>query len=275
MSQFEWLCRFEKVGRHVPPTQGDDVMARTKRIVSSLLVAAVAIAVPVSTPVRVEAQQPKVVSFRMAYLESFKTTELGEDEVYLLITGKWRNGQSFSYRFPSASEHWDLNDGEGDPPVLNQPLIDFTMRDGDAVDVMVMVMEEDGGTVGQWTDLAGSVIGLLDRGAGSIFGAIARFIPDIRDTDDFIGAFSVHIENRGGEIYTKFVPRDRVYSSSDPNNYWITFNVNMNGDGSDYRSTFSVTDGAILTTTAIVPQPTRVPAVPARRADQPERCPRC
>jgi len=183
----------------------------------------------------------KVAKFGMPYLECFKTTEAGEDEVYLVVSGNWRGGESFQHRFPNASGHWDLNDREGDPPVKDQNLINFTMNDGDAVDLVVMVMEEDGGTSGGWTSLAGSVIGLVNPKAGSIITTIGKFLT-IEDSDDFIGAFSVHIQNEGGNILAQFKPRDRVSDISDPNEYWIKAKVVMNGDGSDYSSVFSVTD---------------------------------
>src|SRR6185503_10340172 len=181
----------------------------------------------------------KIVKFAMPYLECFKTTEHGEDEVYLVVVGKWHDGTTFQRRFPNASDHWDLNDGEGDPPLTDQPLYNLTMNDGDAVDIVVMVMEEDGGTVGGWTSLAGGVLGVVSKPAGSIIASIGQLF-NIKDSDDFISAFSVHIENRKGDIFPKFASRDRITSICDPNQYFTACVIDMNGDGSDYRGRFTV-----------------------------------
>jgi hypothetical protein len=225
----------------------------------------------------VHAQQ-RAVSFNMPYLESFQTTEAGEDEIYLIVTGRWRStGETFSYRFPNASGHWDMNDREGDPPVLNQHLLKLTLNEGDAVDLVVMVMEEDGGTVNEWVDIAASVGGALSKTAGTILGAISKLIPTITDTDDFIGAFSVRIENVDGSIRAQFTPRDRAYNYGDPMLYWKSYRIDMNGDGSDYHSLFSVDDGTVVSSMSerIPPRPAPPPAPAPGARSQKERCPRC
>jgi hypothetical protein len=181
----------------------------------------------------------QTVSFGMPYLECFQTTEAGEDEIYLVVSGKWHTGSSFSYRFPNESGHWSLNDREGDPPVRNQTLLNLPMRDGDVVDLVVVVMEEDGGSVGGWAALASTALGFLDPTAGSIAAALGRLLP--HDSDDVIGTFSVHIEQSGGQAFAKFTPRDRTYNYSDPSAFYTKYRIDMNGDGSDYVSLFSVT----------------------------------
>jgi hypothetical protein len=173
-----------------------------------------------STPLQAQSYR-RVVTFGMPYLESFQTTEHSEDEIYLIVSGSSASGKTFQYRFPSDSTHWDLNDGEGDPPVENQELIDITMDDGGVVELEVKVMEEDGGAVGQWIKLPSS-------------------IPNYVDTDDVIGVFSVRITNEKGDILPSFRAKDRVIEISDPKYYWTKCFVRMNGDGSSYSSLFSV-----------------------------------
>ena len=182
----------------------------------------------------------QTVSFAMPYLESFKTTEAGEDEIYLVVSGKWHSGNSFTYRSPNESGHWNLNDREGDPPVLNQTLLNIPMRDGDVVDFVVVVMEEDGGSVGGWAGLASTALGFLDPTAGSIAAALGRLL-NFHDSDDVIGSFSVQIEKSGGQAFAKFTPRDRAYNYADPSAFYTKYRIDMNGDGSDYVSLFSVT----------------------------------
>ena len=183
--------------------------------------------------------QTRNVTFSMPYLECFQTTEAGEDEVYLVISGRWRSGNSFTFRLPNASGHWDLNDGEGDPPLLSQDLLNLPMREGDAVDFVVMVMEEDGGTVGGWARLAGGALGFIDEGAGALITFIGSLL-DFQDSDDFIGAVSVHIEMRNGQPLMQIKPAERVSSNWDTDSYWSRLPVNMNGDGSSYVATFAV-----------------------------------
>ncbi len=41
-----------------------------------------------------------------------KTTENGQDEVYILIGGKHSNGGTFNYRLPGDGRHWDMTETE-------------------------------------------------------------------------------------------------------------------------------------------------------------------
>jgi hypothetical protein len=212
------------------------------RTMANALAAAVTLAaLLLNSGTRLQAVSQKQVKISMPYLESFQTTEHGEDEVYLLVSGKWGNGQTFSYRFPDAAGHWDLNDGDGDPPVRNQNLLNVGMFDGQVLDLVILMMEEDGGTSKPWVDIASTVASVVLPEASSVLGVITSFL-NFEDSDDFIGSFSMHIEQRNGQTLTSFRPMDRVYGSSDPSKYWISFAVNMNGDGSNYQSQFAVTD---------------------------------
>jgi hypothetical protein len=226
-------------GRRCVNNLKESAMSVLKKVLPCLLVSIGLLFLGFPVPTTATAQASKTVKFRMPYLECFQTTEHGEDEVYLVVTGQYSGGNPFQYRFPNETQHWDLNDGEGDPPVRDWPLINLEMHNGSSVDLIVLVMEEDGGTSGGWTRLGGSVVGRLNPQAGAIIGVIGSLI-NFQDSDDFIGAFSVHITNDNGNIITTFSPRDRVYDSSDPNSAWIRWNVNMNGDGSKYMSQFSV-----------------------------------
>jgi len=175
----------------------------------------------------------------MPYLECFKTTEAGEDEIYIVISGRSSDGQSFKARLPNDAGHWDLNDGEGDPPVLNQDLMRFDMAEGSSLDFTVMVLEEDGGTIGGWTNLAGGALTLVDQGLGELIGVIGELF-NFKDSDDFIGAVAVHIEMTNGQALATFKPLDRVEGGWDTSSYWLKRPVSMNGDGSSYQMVFEV-----------------------------------
>ena len=259
-------------------------MSRRNRVTITIVAFVLALAIGAGAAAPLQAQET-IVHFRMPYLESFKTTELGEDEIYVIVIARWADGTTRSYRFPDQNGHWDLNDQVGDPPVENWPLLRIPMRPGTAMDLLVLVMEEDGGTVGGWAAMAASAAGVINKGAGAVIAAIARFIPPIEDKDDFIGSFNVHIERTtGGELLTTFTPRDRTFEHSDPSRYWIQFFVNMNGDGSEYRSNFSVTDGLetpqrasapSYTPPAPAPSATAAPPAPRQRPEPRSPCGRC
>lgn len=183
--------------------------------------------------------EARTVTFSMSYLECFRTTEAGEDEIYVVVAGRWKNGETFQARVPGAGGHWDLNDGEGDPPVLNQDLLTLDMSDGDHVDFLVMILEEDGGTVGGWASLAGGALSFIDAGIGSLIGALGTLF-NIEDSDDFIGAVAVHVDMAGGEAFASFKPVERVTNSWDTSRYWTRRPVSMDGDGSRYEMTFEI-----------------------------------
>jgi hypothetical protein len=180
----------------------------------------------------------RTVKLSMPYLESFQTTEAGEDEVYLVVSGRWSSGQTFSYRFPNESGHWDLNDGEGDPPVLNQNLMNFTIDDGQSVELVILVMEEDGGSSGGWVQLAGSAAGVINEAAGAVITAIGSLI-NIEDSDDFIGAATIRITNEHGYITTRMLARDRASTACSADGNWQMCEFEMTGDGSNYVVRFS------------------------------------
>ena len=180
------------------------------------------------------------VTFSMPYLESFKTTDpTSEDEIYVVLSGRSSSGGTFSVRAPGAGAHWNLNDGDGDPPVLNQDLHRFDMAEGSSVDFVVAVLEEDGGTVGGWGAVAGGLIGFLDMGAGSLVATLAEIF-DIRDSDDYVGAVQVRLEMRNGQPLATFRALDRVTNSWNASTYWTRRPVSMNGDGSRYEAVFEV-----------------------------------
>jgi hypothetical protein len=180
-----------------------------------------------------------------------KTTEAGADEVYILVYGRRSDGQAtFEQRLPGPGMHWDMNDGDqptdnpnGDAHCrTNKNLFTGEIPAGQSWDVVVLVMEEDGGTSAQWQRAASSAAiksgnpyaiaaGSILAVYTSLFGAI------INDTDDYIGSFAAHITNDCGSIHVDWRPIDRVAHMIPDPNYPGNANrreFRMNGDGSNH-----------------------------------------
>jgi len=174
------------------------------------------------------------------HLHCDKTTEAGEDEVYYLITSVKSDSSMTAGRLPGPQNHWDMNDGNKKPDVQNVILTDFSLSDGQSMKVVVTFMEEDGGTAFGWLDYAKGVDERV-RKAGvsspipvtSFVDFIKTFLPDIRDTDDWIGTFQVDIsqDKNGLKADWSAVQRSTYLGqSSGPKSNGFRFN----GDGTNY-----------------------------------------
>lgn len=135
-----------------------------------------------------------------------KTTEAGEDEVYLLMFGKASDGLSFSGRLPGSRSHWDMNDGNRDISFrqVNQNLYFSPLADGAQLLLQVVIMEEDGGDPAAYVRAAAEAAKLIGpgnpyvQGGAAIAEAGAGFLP--KDTDDVLGGFSLLAENKGDQV---------------------------------------------------------------------------
>lgn len=193
----------------------------------------------IKTPLIAPGPVQTTVKFGMPYLECFKTTEAGEDEVYLIVTGRWSDGTTFKYRYPNETGHWDLNDGEGDPPIRDINLINLGMGQGSYVDLAVVIMEEDGGSTGGWAALAGAVVDTLVPEGGGIFSAIGSML-NFTDSDDYIGSFKVRVYENNDNPTAQVYAYERGYDMPDLAKYWLRWNMGFAGDGSNYKSQFSI-----------------------------------
>lgn len=136
-----------------------------------------------------------------------KTTEMGEDEVYYVVTTKKSDGTVNSFRLPGNGSHWDMNDN-GKKPDVSVDLLKFDdLKKGESMVVIVAVMEEDGGSVKQWLEFGKKLgeelpTGKLTTKVTGILDIMLKIFPDIQDTDDYIGSFRVDLAYRESDGYT-------------------------------------------------------------------------
>jgi hypothetical protein len=193
---------------------------------------------------------------RLREFKCFDTTEAGADEVYILVysTG---SAAPMVRRLPGpavgqASGHWDMNDGNqpcdnpsGDSRcITNKVLFEKTLRAGESWDVAVLFCEEDGGNSQDLQTLAGTLASRVPNpvvaGVGAVVAALGQLGFNITDTDDYLGSYAVHIENRNGTLTTDWHQGDRLFHFRiDPNRH-EAMELKMNGDGSHYEAWFDV-----------------------------------
>ncbi|MDB5122359.1 MAG: hypothetical protein JWP94_488 [Mucilaginibacter sp.] len=194
-------------------------------------------------------QTTMLASFNIEDIECGKTTEAGEDETYVLLIYKFGGANGGTERVPSDDGHWDMNDGADDQNRHVKPgkVIGFNLEDGGSVDMIVQVMEEDGGDGRDFINFGNGVIaacGITNPyvlGGAALATVFSQFF-HIQDTDDWIGSFSVHIERNGDQISWKYQPVARCIDPAGEMTNMSRGWVHLNGDGSDYGVTFSITN---------------------------------
>jgi hypothetical protein len=123
-------------------------------------------------------------------------------------------------------------------------LFEKTLRPGESWDVAVLFCEEDGGNSKDLQILAGELASRVPNpfvaAAGALLAALGQFGFNITDTDDYLGSYAVHIENRNGTLTTDWHQLDRLYHFRIDPNRREAMELKMNGDGSRYESWFDV-----------------------------------
>jgi hypothetical protein len=193
--------------------------------ITSIVMATMSMGLPLSA----SALHVKLFPYRQdgvkAALCSDKTTEEGEDEVYLIVKTEIDGKVAGEVRLPANivdddRGHWDMNDGAGDENHcrVEMPLAEFDLTEGQVGRATVFTMEEDGGS--------------LEKLAGKV--GIKFDVFDIKDIDDYIGAFAVTVRNNGGKPEIDWAVVDRVFTEIPNNQGPNTHEYRMNGDGSNY-----------------------------------------
>jgi hypothetical protein len=123
-------------------------------------------------------------------------------------------------------------------------LFEKTLRAGESWDVAVLFCEEDGGNSQDLQTLAGTLASRVPNpvvaGVGAVVAALGQLGFNITDTDDYLGSYAVHIENRNGTLTTDWHQGDRLFHFRiDPNRH-EAMELKMNGDGSHYEAWFDV-----------------------------------
>ena len=178
-----------------------------------------------------------------------KTTEAGEDEVYMLVVRTTSEGGYTAYRIPGGNGHWSLNDGN-DPREVGRTIIhQIDLDDNEKTNIYVRIMEEDQGLPGDWAQKIGDAltasgndiaeaIGTTLQVIGGVFNAVG-----LQDTDDYIGAFGVEYAFKNGSLVDIHWERGGNVYSTDTDNPALGQHssiIRFNGDGSDYVGEFYV-----------------------------------
>jgi hypothetical protein len=180
-----------------------------------------------------------------------KTTEAGADEVFVMVAARHTDGATSLSRWPGNGSHVDMNDGDqptdnadGDShTITNRALFIGELEEGQAYDLAVTLMEEDGGNTAKAqgalaTALTNSGNPIAVAG-GAVLGVATAMGLKIEDKDDILGAFSVRIVNADGAFSATFAALDRVEAEeSHPD---LRHGFRFIGDGSRYSATFGVT----------------------------------
>lgn len=199
------------------------------------------------------AQAPISVGLKMRSLLCNKTTEAGEDEVYILVNGKSPTGK-WNFRLPGSNTHWDLNDGNGQRQITDWFVAtDNTgLKPNETSIINIAIMEEDGGTVGQLAlDAAGKALEECSASgdpyciAGALGVSIANALHLGQDTDDYIGGFTVSMSrDENGAIHLQYYNFDRcsIFQEGSQQNFGMT-GISFSGDGSQYVAYFQLYSG--------------------------------
>ncbi len=180
-----------------------------------------------------------------------KTTEDGADEVYIIVTGKNSNGETFSVRFPGESQHIDMNDGsqpndnsDGDSHcITNRILCSVDILPGQSWDIVVLIMEEDGGTTKTAQEIGAAILDNTGNPASIVVGEILGVLTALgvyrEDTDDYIGSFAMHASNDSdGQVRNSYRPIDRARVTLMAPEASRQVQFRFDGDGSDYVGDF-------------------------------------
>jgi len=173
-----------------------------------------------------------------------QTTELGEDEVYMIVNGQTSAGERWNLRLPN--EHWDLNNTQ-EPRQVNDWILAQSARKlniGESAVLNVVIMEEDDGRIGNEILNQGAKIlsscaassPFCALGAGAL--AVGQALGIGRNTDDYIGSFTVILTRTQYGMQTQFSNYDRCRAVNVGINYPQGQLIQFIGDGSNYTGLF-------------------------------------
>lgn len=176
------------------------------------------------------------------HLHCDKTTEAGEDEVYYVVNTLKSDGTGFGSRLPGDTSHWDMNDGNKRPDVQNVIISDFNLLEGQSAKIVFTIMEEDGGSAFGWLDFAKGVDKRArENGITSpvpvapFVDFVKSFIPDIGDSDDWIGTFQVDVTKRNGSLVADWSAVQRAnFLGYNQQEGRTRGDFRFNGDGTNY-----------------------------------------
>jgi hypothetical protein len=162
------------------------------------------------------------------YLRCEEQTELGHDEIYIIVAARSSDGNVTRLRFPQSGTA-EFGTDPHNNTIGGFPLWDGNLQDGQSVEIVVVVMEEDGGDPSLWLNIAGGILESTGNPYAIAAGAITDILATIftADTDDYIGSIGVRYSNNSGALHEEYRGIDRT--SPLPIDA-----IQLNGDGSRY-----------------------------------------
>jgi hypothetical protein len=175
------------------------------------------------------------------YAHCDKTTEMGEDELYLQMSVDGGSPQ----RIPPTG-HWNVNDN-GPKRKVTQKVFQRDLESGEEVKIVLVVMEEDAGVPPEFIDGLSRAGQQYASQEGSKAGPIIPLLGELlklltKNTDDVIGSFAISISNVGGNVVLKVdgahkeVNEERLAHDQDDGRPLPNFRAR--GDGTNYHIVF-------------------------------------
>ena len=170
-------------------------------------------------------------------LKCDNTTEQVEDEPYYIIGTKHSKGAVSSYRVPGPSGHWSMNDNGNNQRIENISLAEFNLEEGEYLDILVNLMEEDGGMANDYLNAFATFLSQIDTpytlGAAVLIGGISKLFK-IQDTDDWLGSFAIRVSKKKGGNSIEFKIINEILPESNLGQ------VIYRGAGCDYTGAYGI-----------------------------------
>ena len=174
-----------------------------------------------------------------------KTTEAGQDELYILVIRTTSEGGYAAYRLPAPEGHWDIKDNGEQTWIGNTCIHQIDLDRGEKANIYVRIMEEDGGLPGNWAEEVGGALAAIPNAYTQAIGAGLQVIGGVFnqlgviDTDDFPGSFGVEFENRNGSLDGwHWEAGERAQTAADIPGLDHSCRIDFYGDGSNYFGEF-------------------------------------
>ena len=193
--------------------------------------------------------QRKHYTMSIPLIHCIKTTEDGEDEIYLLVIWKTSYGTVGSIRIPKLDDHLSMNDGNSSKSNVSfGDVLSFDLASNENIDIFCAIMEQDDGTQLQYKKVGKEILQIAkttsrfsDIQAETFKKILARVVSTnhLSNSDDWVGAFTVF---KGSSVQkTKMNNPNNSGATPDAaviNGYDTTYE--FSGDGSHYTVTIRI-----------------------------------
>lgn len=183
------------------------------------------------------AQEEKYFWLSLPEFNCLKTTDDGEDEIYFVTVGKYSHGGQILQNSKVIS----MNDGNRSNSLIKRDIVSFKLKGQESIDLVCVIMENDDFPREECKALPQKIASyletrnknLIDISSADIKTVLDRVNGSYGNSDDWIGAFKLHVSAEGTvtKHQTLNNPNGLSYGASITPPYSLRFD----GDGSDYR----------------------------------------